>query len=155
MLNKEHIAQLVQDYLQNTDFSLLELTVSPNGAIHICIDSLHGVSMEDCVKLNRYVESKLDREVQDFELEVSSYSISLPFKVPLHYQKNIGRTVEITLVEAGKKIKGVLQKVQGDTIEIVHAEKKQVADKKRKELVAQTLVLNINDIKQTKLVFEF
>ena len=63
--------------------------------------------------------------------------------------------MEITLVEAGKKIKGVLQKVQGDTIEIVHAEKKQVADKKRKELVAQTLVLNINDIKQTKLVFEF
>jgi hypothetical protein len=58
-------------------------------------------------------------------------------------------------VEAGKKIKGVLQNVQGDTIEIVHAEKKQVADKKRKELVAQTLVLNINDIKQTKLVFEF
>ena len=50
-----------------------------------------GVTIEECAKVSRIIESGLDREIEDFELEVSSPGLNSPFKVLPQYFKNIGK----------------------------------------------------------------
>lgn len=76
MIQKQTIEQIAQEHLQGTEFSLVEVTVSDENDIEVIITREGGgVSIDDCVALSRFIESKLDRDKEDFSLMVGSAGI--------------------------------------------------------------------------------
>lgn len=154
MILKTTINQIVENYLDNTDYYLVDVKVTPDNRISVEIDSFDGVSLEFCAELNRHIESQFDREVEDFELEVSSAGLTEPFKVLKQYEKNIGNEVE-TLTKGGKKLSGVLKEVHEDNfvLEIEKTEKPEGA--KRKTTIIEDVTFSYEDIKYTKYIIRF
>ncbi|MDE6308235.1 MAG: hypothetical protein K2L79_05460 [Bacteroidales bacterium] len=54
------------------DLFEVDTVVSPRNVIRVFIDAETGVSIEDCVPVSRHIEGGLDRDKEDFEIEVSS-----------------------------------------------------------------------------------
>ena len=75
MIRKETIETLAQEHLRGTDLSLVEVHVSEDNDIEVIITREEGVSIDDCANLSRYIESKLDRDKEDFSLMVGSAGI--------------------------------------------------------------------------------
>ena len=89
MIDKELIVKLVEEKLASSSNYLVDVAVQPGNIIVVEIDNDESVCIDDCVELSRYLEDHLDRDVEDFELEVGSAGITSPFKVLRQYQKNI------------------------------------------------------------------
>src|SRR5690554_3690461 len=100
MADKEKIVQLVNEKLAEGMF-LVDIQVSASNAIRVFIDSYDGIDIDHCVAISRHIEHNLDREEEDFELQVSSPGLSEPLKVKEQYIKNIGREMEVDL-EGGR-----------------------------------------------------
>ena len=75
MILKQTIESIAQEHLQGTDLSLVEVTVSEDNDIEVIITRESGVSIDDCVALSRFIESKLDRDKEDFSLMVGSAGV--------------------------------------------------------------------------------
>ena len=95
MIDKNTVEQLVNQWLEGKEYFLTDLTVSTDDRIVVEIDHEEGVWIEDCVELSRFIESHLDREQEDFELEVGSAGIGQPFKVLRQYEIHQGDNVEV------------------------------------------------------------
>ena len=107
MIEKNVVTRIVEEWLDGKDYFLVDVSVSPDDKIVVEIDHADGVWIDDCVDLSRYIESRLSREDEDYELEVGSAGIGQPFKVLKQYQIYIGKEVEV-MDNTGKKWKGVL-----------------------------------------------
>ena len=154
MIDKEIVQRLAENFLENSSHYLVGVDIHPNNHIVVEIDSDQSVGIDDCVALSRYIESQLDREVEDFELEVGSAGITQPFKILRQYQKNIGNEVE-TLTRTGKKISGILQSA-GEHQFTVRIEKQVKPEgAKRKISVEEELTFSYDEIKSTKYVIRF
>jgi ribosome maturation factor RimP len=154
MIKKESVNQLIDDFLSGTDYYLVNLNISPDNRISIEIDSFQGVTIEFCVDLNRYIESKLNRDEEDYELEVGSAGLTEPFKVLKQYKKNLGNEVE-TLTKEGLKIKGELSDVFDDHF-ILKVEKSiKPEGSKRKTNVIESMTFKYDEIKSTKYIINF
>jgi ribosome maturation factor RimP len=140
--------------LSETEYYLVDLNISTDNRISIEIDSFEGVSIDFCAELNRHIESMLDRETEDYELEVSSAGLTEPFKVLKQYEKNVGNEVEV-LTKEGKKLSGILQSANESNfvLQIEKTEKPEGA--KRKITVQQELTFLYSDIKYTKYIIRF
>ncbi len=154
MLDKSIVSQIVESYLQGSEHYLVDLKVNQDNRIQVEIDSFNGVSLDDCVALNRFLESKLDREVEDFELEVSSAGLSSPFKVLRQYEKNIGKEVEVLTAE-GEKLAGVLNSVSTDAVVLTVEKAIKEEGAKRKKTIQEEITLSFKNIKTTKLIIRF
>jgi ribosome maturation factor RimP len=154
MLDKSVINQIVESYLQGGEHYLVDVKVTPDNRIQVEIDSFAGVSLDDCVALNRFLESKLDREVEDYELEVSSAGLSSPFKVLKQYEKNIGKEVEV-LTTDGKKMTGMLNAVSPDAVGLTVEKVIKEEGAKRKKNIQEEITLSFKNIKTTKLIIRF
>lgn len=146
MLNAENIRQLVLDHISGSGIFLVEVKVTKGNKVVVFIDRPEGLAIDDCVALSRYLEEELDRESQDFELEVSSPGLDAPFKVAEQYQKAIGRTVQVLTLES-KKWEGVLTKIE-DTSIVIEPLKKKKTNKGQQEVTE--IVLPFDQIKTTK-----
>ena len=110
MAFKEKVHQLLEEGLeQKPDIFLTNLTITDAFKIIVSLDGDNGVSLQDCIDISRAIEHNLDREEQDFSLEVASVGVGSPLKLVRQYKKNIGRalivkleaeTIEAALVEA-------------------------------------------------------
>lgn len=154
MILKEAIYQIVENFLINTDYYLVDVKTTPDNRISVEIDAFEGVSLEFCAELNRHIESQFDREVEDFELEVSSAGLTEPFKVLKQYEKNIGNEVE-TLTKAGKKVTGILSDVRENEFILQVEKTEKPAGSKRKVTVIENITLAYEDIKNTKYIIRF
>lgn len=154
MILKETIYQIVTDFLADSDYYLVDIKITPDNRILIEIDSFNGVSIDFCVELNRHIESQFDREVEDFELEVSSAGLTEPFKVLKQYEKNIGNEVE-TLTKTGKKITGILTEVHENEFVLQIEKTEKPEGSKRKVTVTENLTIPYEDIKTTKYIIRF
>jgi len=154
MISKDTIYQVIEQFLSDTDYYLVELKVTLDNRVLVEIDSFEGVTIEFCGELNRHIESQIDREIEDYELEVGSAGLTEPFKVLKQYEKNLGNEVE-TLTKEGKKYTGVLVEVHENefVIEIEKTEKPEGA--KRKIIVNENLTFSYEDIKTTKYIIRF
>jgi ribosome maturation factor RimP len=154
MLQKEAINQCIADYLSESDYYLVDTKISTDNHIVVEIDSFEGVLLDYCIALTRHIESVLDREVEDYELEVGSAGLTEPFKVLKQYKKNIGNEVEV-LTKSGKKLTGILTEANdlNFTIEIEKTEKQEGA--KRKVKVVEAMTFSYDEIKHTKYIIRF
>ena len=154
MIGRSTIFTIVEEWLQNQDYFLVDVTVTPDDKIVVEIDHAEGVWIEDCVALSRFIESKLDREVVDFELEVGSAGIGQPFKVLKQYQIHIGSTVEV-LTKEGEKFSGVLKSATEDNF-VVEVEKSvRLKGERRPKLIKEEITLTYEKIKYTKYLISF
>ena len=122
--------------------------------ISIEIDNDNGVSIDDCVALSRYVDENLDREKEDFELEVGSSGITSPFKIIRQYMKNIGNEVEM-LLKSGIKLTGILKDADDNGATITVEKKVKSEGSKRKATVEEDRIYSYNEIKYTKYLIRF
>ena len=129
-MDKEQLKQWIEEYLKDTDYELVTLSVSAENDILVEVDRLEGVDVDFCAGLNRYLVEKMDAVEPDYSLEVGSVSLTDPFKTKMQYEKNLGHDVEL-LVE-GKKIRGLLVSVDEATFSVDVEEKVAVEGKKRK-----------------------
>lgn len=146
MIDKNLVAQIAQTYLEDKPYELITCTVSPDNRILVEIDSFEGVDVDFCVELSHFIQDHLDREVEDFELEVGSVSITDPFKTKMQYDKNLGNDVEVLTCD-GRKLHGVLVNVEDDTFEVEAEVLVQVEGKKKKQKELQTLRFGYADVK--------
>jgi ribosome maturation factor RimP len=110
MITEETLKDLVEQHIRGTDIFLVEVVVRPGNAIRVHVDRPEGISIDQCVEISRYLNGKLDREVEDFSLEVSSPGIGVPFRVKQQYEKNTGHKIEVFLKD-GTRLEGTLLKV--------------------------------------------
>jgi ribosome maturation factor RimP len=113
------------------------------------VDKPEGITIEECVRISRAIESGLNRETEDFELEVSSPGLTEPFKVMEQYRKNVGRQVDVVKCD-GLKISGLLQHVDEEGIVLETKAKIREAGQKRAKEVLQTVAIKFSEIKTTK-----
>ena len=151
------IKTLINNYLEGTEKFLVELKLTPSNKIIVEIDSDNIVLIEDCIKLSRFIESNFDRDVEDYELQVSSAGLENPLKLKRQYFKNIGRNTEILLNDGSRK-SGVLKSVDEDGIELQEdlwtVNKK--GKKRKKNQTAKSLIkLLFTDINETKILVSF
>ncbi len=154
MITVEKIQQLADAKLaEGTDF-IVDISVKQGNKITILLDNDKGISIANCIAMSRFVESNLDREVEDFELNVMSPGLTEPFKIPRQYQKNIGRQVDVVTKE-GQKLSGKLYKTDNEGIELETRTKEKTEKNKGKQLIISNISLKFNQIKETKLVLSF
>lgn len=143
MVTKEEIEEIVNAYLEGTDKFLISTKVSKNGLVEVFIDGDRDIAIEDCVVLSRHIETFFDRDVDNFELRVSSAGIDKPFTSIRQYRKYLNRPVEVVTNE-GVKYQGMLAAVDDHGVELIPV----VKAKKSKQ--DDRLVLAYKDISNAR-----
>ncbi|MBQ3610516.1 MAG: ribosome assembly cofactor RimP [Bacteroidaceae bacterium] len=154
MIDRNIVSGIVNEWLEDKEYFLVDVSVSPDDKIVVEIDHAEGVWIDDCVELSRFIESKLDREEEDYELEVGSAGIGQPFKVLKQYLIHIGKEVEV-LTRDGKKLEGVLKDANEENITLTVLKKVKPEGAKRPKLVEEDITYTYNDIKYTKYLISF
>jgi ribosome maturation factor RimP len=153
MADKGKITELVRGLL-NEGMFLVGIDVSSSNVIKVFIDSFGGLTIEDCALFHRKMEEKLDRDSEDFELQVSSPGLSESFRVREQYLKNTGRSLEV-MTNDGTKVTGVLKSACDDNFIIESSAKERVEGHKKKQLVVKEYKFEYNEIKSTKVIVTF
>lgn len=154
MIEKSTVSQIVEEWLQGKEYFVVDVNVSPDDRILVEIDHAEGVWIEDCVELSRFIESKLNREEEDYELEVGSAGIGQPFKVLEQYYIHIGCEVEV-LTKGGVKLTGVLKDANEDKFTVTAQKKVKEEGAKRPKLVDEDICFAYDEIKYTKYLISF
>lgn len=154
MIDKNIVKTVVEEWLQDKEYFLVDVEISSDDRIVVEIDHADGVWIEDCVALSRFIEEHLNRDEEDYELEVGSAGLGQPFKVEQQYVNCIGKDVEV-LTADGIKMKGILQGVEGRQFTIVTQEKQRVEGKKRPVLVDVEKTFSMDEIKYCKYLINF
>ena len=154
MIDKNVVKKLVEEWLQDKEYFLVRVEISPDNRIVVEIDHADGVWIEDCVALSRYIEERLSRNEEDYELEVGSAGLGQPFKVPQQYINFVGKEVEV-LDADGVKVKGILKAVDGNDFTVGVEEKVKVEGKKRPVKQEVDHVYQMDKVKYTKYLISF
>lgn len=155
MILKEQIIELINEKINGTHLFLIDIKVLPGNKIEVFIDGDNGLGINDCVDLSRHIEKSLDREVEDFSLEVSSPGATLPLKLSRQYIKHIGRDFELKLND-GTLMTGTLMEIgtNGDlTLQTTTREPKPIG--KGKTNVTRTHNIQLQNIKESKIKLKF
>lgn len=153
MINKDQIVELVNEKLADDQF-VVDITVGSANQIHILVDGMNGLSIDNCVAISRHVEHSLDRDAEDFSLEVSSPGLDMPLKVFKQYQKNVGRDLIIVRTDE-TDLTGKLLEVNDDGIKLHTERKERLEGKKKKQLIVEEFEISFNDIKTAKVIIAF
>ena len=153
MIDKAEIMHLVKEKLNDNMF-LVDITVNDRNVINIYVDSFDGLTIDQCVSISRHVEHSLDRDVEDFELQVSSPGLTESFKVIEQYYKYAGKEVEIVPNE-GEKLKGFLLEANEEGITLETSSKEKLQGQKKKKVILKKHQYKYEDIKSTKAIISF
>ena len=154
MIDKQMVIQLAEEKLASSGNYLVDAGIQPGNVIIVEIDNDEAVCIDDCVELSRFIEEHLDRDSEDFELEVGSAGITSPFKILRQYQKNIGKEVEV-LLASGMKLTGILKSADENGIVLTVEKQVKPEGAKRKITVEEDLAYTYNEIKSTKYLIRF
>lgn len=154
MISKTQIENLISEKLTEKECFLVELRIDEGNDISIEIDSFNGVAITDCVEVSKSLEANLDREEEDFKLNVSSAGLDKPLRVKDQYVKNIGREVKVVLADKGKII-GELKAVNENGIEVEYSFKEKIEGKKKKQVIVKKEQIPFENIKETTIIISF
>ena len=117
MIDPETVRDHLKEILDEAGCFLTDIRVDKNNKIMVSIDRNEGINIDDCVSISRSLESRLDRDREDFALEISSPGLDSPFKVIEQYHKNRGKKVRVVSKD-GLTVEGLLKEVSDSGIEI-------------------------------------
>lgn len=155
MITAETIQKLIEEQIARTDIFLVDVIVKAGNSIQIQLDRPGGISIEECMGISRFLNGEMDREIEDYALEVSSPGLDAPFKVRQQYEKNLGRDVEVLMGDQ-KRLKGTLLSISesGMVIQVKQNSASTGSQKKKKSMLVEKEV-NFSDIKTTKAIISF
>ncbi len=150
---ENRVIELVEEKIADRpDLFIVSVRFLKNGVLEILLDGDQGIAIEDCVQVSRHVGYHLEEEnVIDkaYRLEVSSPGIDSALVLPRQFEKNIGRDVQIKMLDGTKK-EGKLLSITGSTISI----EEKVKEKGKKAVLLQTEI-PLDQIKETKVLISF
>jgi len=149
MIDKKIIEDIVTERIADSDLFLVEVKIDTQNNITVTLDSPEGISVDTCVFMSQYIESQLDREKEDFALEVSSPGIGQPLKVLPQYKKILNNTVEV-LLSNGIKLNGILRDANTEGILLEYETKEKPEGAKRPIKVIKTEPYKFSEIKTVK-----
>jgi ribosome maturation factor RimP len=146
MIEKNHIEKLVNEFIKGTAIFCVAIKVSSSNRITVLADTMKGITIDECAELHRYLEKNLGRNTEDFEMQVSSPGLDMPFGVIEQYYKNEGKRVEVTDID-GTKSSGILRNVTSGGFEL----ETEVKVKGRANDVKE-ISFNLDQVKSTRIV---
>jgi ribosome maturation factor RimP len=117
MIDRKTLEAILKEVLRGTGIFQVDIRVDPGNRILVHVDKTEGITIEDCARISRALEGKLNRDREDFSLEVSSPGLDAPLRVPEQYMKNIGRMVSVQLRD-GSRVLGILRDSDGEGIHL-------------------------------------
>lgn len=152
---REKVSQLLADALEdNPSLFLIDLNVSETNQIRIILDGDTGVSVADCIAISRAIEHKLDRDENDFSLEVMSAGVSEPLVLPRQYEKNIGRILKIK-TQNDQKYEGKLIAADQESVTLAWSVREPKPVGKGKVTVQKEATVPFKDIMEAKVKITF
>ena len=146
MIEKQKIQGLIEEYIKGKELFLVSVKVSNANRIIVLADKKDGITIDECAAIHRQIENGLDRDVEDFELQVSSPGLDLPFSVIEQYIKNEGKKVEV-IDNEGTKYTGKLKNVTSGGFELESEIKM-----KGKASELKDTSFNFDQIKSTRII---
>ena len=151
---QEQVENLLKEAFQEyNSLFLISLNISDQNHIQIVIDGDQGVSVNDCIAVSRKIENNLDREEEDFSLEVSSAGVSEPLRLERQYRKNLGRKLQVTT--NNEKIEATLTEVDQNGIKLNWKAREPKPVGKGKHTVEKEAVLPYSEITDAKVIITF
>lgn len=154
MIDKKQIAEIVGKEIAGSDIFLVDVSVTPDNRVTVELDSREGLDIDTCAKITRAIEAQVDREIEDYELEVGSAGLTAPFKVVAQYEKNIGNDIEV-LTRDGRKLTGRLAAVNAPEFTLEVTRKVKEPGAKRPTLVTEPLQLSMDNVKKACYLIDF
>jgi len=131
---------------------LVEVRIKPTNNVKVFIDADEGVILSELIEYNRKLYKQLEESGLfpngDFSLEVSSPGLDEPLKLFRQYKKNVGRFVDITLLDGSRK-EGKLIDATEDGVVI----ETETGKGKKKEIKQESILFD--QIKNTKIQVKF
>ena len=154
MIERNEVKTVVEEWLANNDYFLVDVTFTPDDRIVVEIDHADGVWIEDCAELSRFMQERLGEDLGNYEVEVGSAGLGQPFKVEQQYVNHVGKDVEV-LTADGKKVQGILKSVDGRSFVVTVKEKQKIEGKKRPQIVDVDKAFSMDEIKYNKYLLSF
>lgn len=158
MIEAAIVRHIAEEYLaeKGNELYVVEVKVKPDNKIIVTIDSDGApIGIDTCVELSRQIESKLDRETEDFELEVSSAGLTSPLLLVRQYHKYVGKELEV-LLKGGVKEVGVLESVDDDSGIVLSVTRMEIPEGgRRKKPVQVPLPIPFDQILKASYHFTF
>ena len=153
-MNQDLVKNLVDEAIEENDsLFLIDLNFLPNNKIKVIVDGDQGISLKECVRISRHVEHNLDREEEDFALEVTSPDITQPLSVERQYKKNINRILKVKTEEG--TIEGTLVAVDENGISLQWKTREPKPVGKGKVTVEKNATIAYQNIKEAKVKITF
>ncbi len=154
MAFKEKVLELLNEALkEKPSVFLIDLSINEANKITITLDGDTGVILQDCIDISKAIDNNLDREEQDFSLEVASAGVSSPLKLVRQYKKNIGRTLKVKT--ATETIEAELVSANDDVIELTWSAREPKKIGKGKETVVKNQQIPYSEIKEAIVTINF
>lgn len=154
MISKEHILSIANNHLKNSQVFVTGIRIGSDNQINLFIDGDNGVTIKDCVELSRLIEGILDRNKDDFALDVSSHGAATPLILPRQYTKHIGRNFEIKLID-DTKLEGTLISCDNEEIKIEFSTRENKPIGKGKITVVKNEIIKYSQIKESKVKLKY
>lgn len=154
-MNKDRIKRLAEEaILENQTLFLVGIKISADNSIEVLVDGDEGLSIDEIVRISRYIEHNLDRDEEDFSLNVSSPGIGNPLLLPRQYKNNIGRTLKVNL-ENRSDIEAKLTTADDKGIVLKWTTREPKPTGKGKHTVEKEERINYNEIKKAIVKITF
>ncbi len=146
MIDKFKVLDIVKDVLEGSDKYLVNMKITPDNRIFVDLDGDNGINIDDCIEVSRAIENSLNRDEEDFELNVSSAGADSPLKMPRQYRRHVGRELSVEPFE-GAKVEGVLTEA-GDS-------QFTIKTKGSKKEPSKELTFAYEDVKTARVLIRF
>ena len=151
---KTKVTNLLETALkERPDLFLIDFSLGNDNQIRVIIDGDKGVLVEDCIFVSRAIEHNLDREEEDFSLEVMSAGATAALIHKRQYKKNLKRTLKVKT--ASTEIEGVLTEATDKEITLEWKVKEPKPVGKGKITVKKEAKIAYEDIVEAKVMIKF
>lgn len=151
MISEQDIRKVVELSIVGSNIFFVDVVVKVGNEIEVEIDKPEGLDISDCVMVTRAIEDAFDRDVEDYDLMVTSPGLGQALKVQQQYLKLIEKEIEV-LLKSGEKLTAILKKADENEIVVEYKQKQLVEGQKRKQLVLINKTIAKSDIKYVKAV---
>ena len=149
---KQKVQQLLEPLLENGKFYVVDIRVSLSkvqAKVTILLDSDEGIKIDECTTISRALGLDIDAMMPEkYTLEVSSPGVDFPLKSVRTYQKNIGRSLKVSL-KTGSETIGRLESVDNEQITLIEEKKR----KKNEEIIP--VIILFSNIKESEVIVSF
>jgi len=149
MIQQKVINDLLNEKLTGSDIFVCDIQISRSNVITVFIDGDHGVNIDHCSELSRFLEEKLDRDSEDYELRVSSFGADRPLLMKRQFPKHKGRTLHIVR-EDGTEITGVFESMDELSVYL-----KPLPAKSKKQEIPGLITVPFDSIREANVVISF